>query len=84
MSGFQLTISDNHLAAVRDLPTPHDLASLRSALGFASWQASKIPNFQIIAKNHYTLLRKDVPWQLTEARHQKQGRRSSSFLWTLL
>jgi RNase H-like domain found in reverse transcriptase len=69
VSGLQLTISDNHLAAVRDLPTPHDVASLRSALGFASWHASKISNFQIIAKDLHTLLRKDVPWQWTEARH---------------
>jgi hypothetical protein len=35
VSGLQLTISDDDLAAVRNLPTPHDVASLRSVLSFA-------------------------------------------------
>jgi transposase InsO family protein len=70
VSGLQIAISDNHLAAVRDLPMPHDVSSLRSALGFAGWQANKIPRFHILAKDLSTLLRKDVPWEWTTARHQ--------------
>jgi transposase InsO family protein len=70
VSGLQITIADNHLAAVKNIATPHDIPSLRSALGFAGWQANKIPNFHIIAKDLYKLLRKDVPWQWMDSCHK--------------
>jgi hypothetical protein len=81
VSGLQLTISDNHLAAVRDLPTPHDVTSLRSVLGFAAWQP-KIPNFNIIAMDLYVLRSGERIFLGNGPKlATRLGRRSNDFLW---
>lgn len=65
VSGLQMCISDNHVAAVENWPAPRDIKALRQWLGFAGFQSSKIPNFSQTAKPLYELLKKDTPFQWT-------------------
>ena len=51
------------LAAVRDLPSPTDLSSLRAALGLFSYYRKFVLHFSSIAFPLNALLKKDRPWE---------------------
>ena len=51
------------LAAVRDLPAPTDLHSLRAALGLFSYYGKFVLHFNSIAHPLNQLLKKDAEWR---------------------
>ena len=51
------------MAAVRDLPTPTDLHSLRAALGLFSYYRQFVLHFNSITHPLNQLLKKDAVWQ---------------------
>ena len=55
------------LAAVRDLPFPTDISSLRAALGLFSYYRKFVLHFSSIAFPLNALLKKDRPWEWGEA-----------------
>ena len=56
------------VAAIRDLPTPIDVHSLRRLLGFCSFYREYTPRFTELAFSLYQLLQKDYKWEWTPER----------------
>lgn len=54
------------MKAVRDLPSPTDLGSLRAALGLFSYYRKFVQGFSVIAGPLNKLLKKVVAWQWGE------------------
>ena len=55
------------VGAVRDFPQPHDVKTLRSFLGLASYYRRFIPGFSTVANPLFALTRKDVEFSWTTA-----------------
>ena len=50
------------VAAIRDVPSPTNLASLSSALGLFTYYRKIVRGFSVITSPLHSLLRKGVPW----------------------
>ena len=68
VSGLQLGIDKNRVAAVLLKPMPRTLKETQSFLGFASYYRNHIPNFAKVSKPLYELCSKDVVFELTKER----------------
>ena len=62
VSAEGLSPQDEKVAAVRKLPTPVDISSLRSALGLFSYYRKFVEGFSVIASPLHSLLRKGIKW----------------------
>ena len=62
VSAEGLSPQQEKVAAVRDLPSPTDISSLRSALGLFSYYRKFVKGFSVIASPLHALLRKGVQW----------------------
>ena len=71
ISANRLEPQQDKLAAVRDLPSPTDLSSLRAALGLFSYYRKFVPHFSTIAFPLNSLMKKDRPWEWGE--HQEEA-----------
>jgi len=60
MSKEGVSADSNKIKAVQSFPQPHDLSSLRSFLGFASYYRRFVPCFSKIADPLYALTRKNT------------------------
>ena len=71
--GFQISQygrkpSEAKVAAIRALPTPKDVHTLRRVIGFCSFYRDFTPNFTKYAHSLYALLQKDSKWEWTAQR----------------
>ena len=66
ISADKLEPQQDKLAAVRDLPSPTDLSSLRAALGLFSYYRKFVLHFSSIAFPLHALLKKDRAWEWGE------------------
>ena len=66
ISADKLEPQQDKLAAVRDLPSPTDLSSLRAALGLFSYYRKFVLHFSTIAFPLNSLLKKDRTWEWGE------------------
>ena len=62
ISAEGLSPQDEKVAAVRELPPPKDISSLRSALGLFSYYRKFVKGFSVIASPLHQLLRKGALW----------------------
>ena len=62
VSADGLSPQQEKVAAVRDLPAPTDISSLRSALGLFSYYRKFVKGFSVIASPLHLLLRKGEKW----------------------
>ena len=60
VSAEGLSPQQEKVSAVRDLPAPTDISSLRSALGLFSYYRKFVKGFSVIASPLHSLLRKGV------------------------
>ena len=63
VSAKGLQPQEEKVAAVRKVPVPTDLASLRSALGLFSYYRKFVQGFSVIASPLHQLLKKGAPWE---------------------
>ena len=63
VSAEGLSPQQEKVAAVRDLPAPTDVSSLRSALGLFSYYRKFVQGFSVMASPLHLLLRKGQKWQ---------------------
>ena len=62
LSAAGLSLQEEKVAAVRELPAPIDISNLRSALGLFSYHRKFVKNFSDIAAPLNNLLKKNVNW----------------------
>ena len=62
-----LSTDPEKIRAVREFPVPHDVKTLRSFLGLASYYRRFVPNFSAVAKPLHALTKKEVPFDWTES-----------------
>ena len=62
VSAEGLSPQEEKVSAVRDLPAPTDISSLRSALGLFSYYRKFVKDFSVLASPLHALLRKGVKW----------------------
>ena len=62
LSAKGLSPQEEKVSAVRELPPPTDISSLRSALGLFSYYRKFVRGFSVIAAPLHSLLRKGVSW----------------------
>ena len=67
VSAAGVATSPQKVTAVRNYPVPSDVKSLRSFLGLMSYYRRFIPNFSIVANPLFALIRKDAPFEWTNA-----------------
>ena len=70
ISANKLEPQQDKLAAVRDLPSPTDLSSLRAALGLFSYYRKFVLHFSTIAFPLNSLLKKDRSWEWGEKQEE--------------
>ena len=68
LSSHGMSPSAGKVAAIRALPTPTDVGSLRRMLGFASFYRGYVPGYSNITKPLTDLTGKGVVWEWTEER----------------
>ena len=68
VNGVGITPMDAKVAAIRDLKSPTSVPHLRSLLGFLNYYRQFVDNFSARAAPLTELLKKDAPWEWTEAR----------------
>jgi hypothetical protein len=61
ISGLQITISDNHLTAVRNWPIPREKKAVQCFLGFANYHLEKVKDLAILTAPLYALIKKMTP-----------------------
>ena len=66
ISADKLEPQQDKLAAVRDLPSPTDLSSLRAALGLFSYYKKFVLHFSSIAFPLNALVKKERAWEWGE------------------
>ena len=62
-----LSTDPEKIRAVREFPVPHDVRTLRSFLGLASYYRRFVPNFSVVARPLHALTKKEVPFDWTES-----------------
>ena len=62
-----LSTDPEKIRAVREFPVPHDVKTLRSFLGLASYYRRFVPNFSAVARPLHALTKKEVPFDWTES-----------------
>ena len=62
-----LSTDPEKIRAVHEFPVPHDVKTLRSFLGLASYYRRFVPNFSAVARPLRTLTKKEVPFDWTES-----------------
>ena len=62
VSAEGLSPQQKKVFAMRDLPSPADISSLRSALGLFSYHKKFVKGFSVIASPLHMLLRKEEKW----------------------
>ena len=67
MSADGVRTDPEKLVAVEQYPTPHDVKTLRSFLGLASYYRKFVPNFAKVVGPINALTKKDVPFFWTPA-----------------
>ncbi len=58
------------IQAIVDYPVPHDVKSLRSFVGLASYYRRYVQNFSKIATPLFNLTEKNIPWEWSQACHE--------------
>ncbi|GES82982.1 enzymatic polyprotein, putative [Rhizophagus clarus] len=61
--------------AIKNYPVPKNLTQLRAFLGLASYYRRFIKDFSKISTPLYMLLKKDIPYEWNQDRHQEDGLR---------
>ena len=62
-----LSTGPENIRAVSEFPVPHDIKTLRSFLGLASYYRRFVTNFSVVARPLYALTKKEVPFDWTES-----------------
>ena len=62
-----LSTDPEKIRAVREFPVPHDVRTLRSFLGLASYYRRFVPNFSVVIRPLHALTKKEVPFDWTES-----------------
>ena len=65
-----ISVDDERLKVVRDMPTPDSVKKVQQVLGFFNWSRKFIPEFAMIASPLYDLLQKGRTFQWSE-KHDK-------------
>ena len=67
ISAEGMSTDSDKIRAVREFPVPHDVRTLRSFLGLASYYRRFVPNFSVVARPLHALTKKEVLFDWTES-----------------
>ena len=76
-----LSTDPEKIRAVKEFPVPHNIKTLRSFLGLASYYRRFVPNFSVVARPLHALTKKEAPFDWTES-CQKSFETLKEFLTT--
>ena len=66
VSAKGIECDQSKVAAVKEMSPPHDMKAVRRFLGMCGYHRRHIPDFAILAKPLFALLKKDAPFLWTD------------------